>query len=123
MSAYRSFSTALTEFRRGQLDWYNRRKEDPHSAATRAASVESYRLRGVAESALFQVRLVAGDPALVTAANEAYELTHPVHYARDSADLDSRTERAKKAVDRFVALAAAEVQSARIAGRDRPAAL
>jgi hypothetical protein len=28
MSTYGAYSTALTEFRRGQLDWYNHRKED-----------------------------------------------------------------------------------------------
>jgi hypothetical protein len=121
MSAYSSYSTALTEFRRGQLDWYNRGKEDPSGAATLAARVESYRLRGIAETALAQIRLVASDPALVTAANEAYELTRPVHYAEDGADLDSRTENAKKAVDRFVSLAAAEVQSASAIGRNRRA--
>jgi hypothetical protein len=112
LSAYSSYSTALTEFRRGQLDWYNRRKEDPKGEVTLAARIESYRLRGIAETALSRVRLVASDPALVSAAKEAYELTRPVHYAQDSADLDSRTEKAKEAVDRFVALAAAEFQSA-----------
>jgi hypothetical protein len=122
MSAYSSYSTALTEFRRGQLDWYNRRKEDSDSAATLAARVESYRLRGVAQTALSQVQLVAGDPALVTAANEAYELTRPVHHAEDSAKLDSRSESAKKSADRFVTLAAAELQPDPLAGRSRLAA-
>ncbi len=82
MGAYRSLATALTEFRRGQLDWYNRRKEDPDSAATLAARVDSYRLRGVAQTALAQLQLVASEPALVAAANEAFELTRaaaPVH--------------------------------------------
>jgi len=108
-------ATALTEFRRGQLDWYNRRKEDPDSAATLAARVDSYRLRGVAQTALAQLQLVASEPALVAAANEAFELTRTVHYAQDSADLDARTEQAEKAVSRFVTLAAAELQSVRVA--------
>ena len=42
---YSSYSAALTEFRRGQLDWYNRRKEDPHSDRTKTASDESYWLQ------------------------------------------------------------------------------
>jgi hypothetical protein len=109
------YPAALTEFRRGQLDWYNRRQEDPDSAMTLAARVESYRLRGVAQTALSQVQLVASAPALVVAADEAYELARPVHRAQDSAAMDARSERAKKAVDRFIALAAAELQSAPIA--------
>jgi hypothetical protein len=117
MRAYSSYSAALTEFRRGQLDWYNRREENPNSEATLAARVESYRLRGVAQTALSQVQLVASDPALVAAADEAYELARPVHRTQDSANLDSRSESAKKAVDRFVALAAAELQSAPVASR------
>ena len=112
MSAYGAYSTALTEFRRGQLDWYNRRKEDPDSEMTLTARVESYRLRGIALAALSQVQLVAGDPALVVTANRAYELTRPVHYAQDPADLDERSDRAREAVDSFIALASAEVQSA-----------
>jgi hypothetical protein len=112
MSAYGAYSTALTEFKRGQLDWYNRRKEDPDSEMTLAARVESYRLRGMALAALSQVQLVAADPALIVTANRAYELTRPVHYAQDPADLDERSDRAREAVDSFIALAAAEVQSA-----------
>ena len=113
-SVYSTYSTTLTEFRRGQLDWYNRRKEDASSAATLAARFESCRLKGVALAALSEVQLVAGDPAVVAAANNAFELTRPVHYARDGANLDSRTEEAKSAVDRFIALAVAEIQSSRI---------
>lgn len=112
MSAYAAYSTALTEFRRGQLDWYNRRKEDPDSEMTLAARVESYQLKGVALAALSQVQLVADDPALVFTASRAFELTRPVHYARDSADLEERSDQAKEAVNSFIALAAAEVQSA-----------
>jgi hypothetical protein len=114
LSAYGAYSTALTEFRRGQLDWYNRRKEDPDSELTLAARVESYRLKGIALAALSQVQLVACDPALVVAANRAFDVTRPVHYARDSADLGERSERAKKAINSFIALAAAEVQSAAV---------
>lgn len=96
LNAYSSYFSALTEFRRGQLDWWNRRKEDPDGAATLAARVESYRLRGAAETTLSQVRLVASGDAMVRAANEAYELTRPVHYAEDGADLDSRTNKARR---------------------------
>lgn len=118
MSVYSSYATALTEFSRGQVDWYNRREEDPDSAETFAARVESYRLKGVAQAVLSQVQLVAGSPAVVTAANDAFELTRPVHYAQDSTDLRSRTGTAKKAVNSFVALAAAEIQSSPMTSRN-----
>lgn len=39
MSIYGSYMTALTEFERGQLDWYNRRVEDPKSEATLQAAL------------------------------------------------------------------------------------
>jgi hypothetical protein len=118
MEAYSSLSTALTEFRRGQLDWYNRRIEDPDSTMTLAARIESYRLRGIGETALSRVRLVARDPALIAAANEAYEVTRKVHDAQDDADLSSRREKAKKAVDRFVTMAATELQHVPIQGHN-----
>jgi urease accessory protein UreF len=119
MSAYSSYATALAEFKRGQVDWYNRRGEDPNSAATLGARVESYRLKGVAQATLSRVRLVASVPAVVTAATNAFELTRPVHYAQDSDDLRSRDESAEKALNRFIALAAVEIQSAPITGRNR----
>ena len=114
---YSSYVTALTGFRRGQIDWYDLRKKDPDSAATLAARVESYRLKGAAEAVLSQVRLVASDPGVATAAISAFELTRPVHYAQESADLSSRIEEAENAADAFVALAAAEIQSIPVTGR------
>ena len=48
MNAYSSYFTALTEFRRGQLDWWNRRKEDPDGAATLAARVGRTQLESAA---------------------------------------------------------------------------
>ena len=119
MSTYSSYSTAITEFRRGQQALYNLRKEHPDNAMTLTARVEAYRLSGVVQTALSKVQLVAIDPALITAADEAYELTRPLHDAQDSAEVDTRSDKAKEAVDRFVALAAAELQSAPIPGRSR----
>lgn len=121
-SVYSSYITALTEFSRGQTDWYNRRKEDPEGATTLAARIESYRLKGVAQALLAQVQLVAGDPAAVAVAVSAFELTRKVHYAEDGADLRSRVNTARESVDSFTALAAAEIQSTRVPGHDRGAA-
>jgi hypothetical protein len=116
MSVYSSYLTALTDFNRGQTDWYNRRKDDPDSAETLAARVESYRLKGVTQAVLSQIQLVASNPEVVTAATSAFQLTRPVHYAQDGTDLRSKVKTAKEAVDVFTALAAAEVQSTRVAG-------
>jgi hypothetical protein len=116
MSVFGSYIVALTEFSRGQTDWYNRRKEDPGSAATLTARVESYRLKAVAQGLLAQVRLVADDASVVGSAISAFTLTRPVHYAEDPADLRSRIVIAEEALESFIAAAAAEVQSTRIAG-------
>lgn len=116
MSVYSSLLTALAEYRRGQLDWWWRRREDPRSDATFTARVESFRLRGLAQAALSQVQLIAGNRELPDAALEAWDLTHPVHHAEDRADLGARADAAKTAVDRFITLAAAEVQAGHDAG-------
>jgi hypothetical protein len=108
---YSSCSAALAEYRQGQLDWHFYREEDPNSAATLAARVEAYRLKGIAQAAVSRVQLVAGNPAVVTAANDAFELTRLIHYAQDVADRHSRNEIARNAINRFITLAGAEIQS------------
>lgn len=111
LAAYGAFVTALSEFRRGQLDWYNRRLEDPAGAAAAAARAESYRLRGVVMSALAQVQLVARDPGLTAAAAAALDVTRRVHDAEDSAARVALETASLKSQDAFVALASAEVQA------------
>lgn len=56
---------------------------------------------------------------MVAAAISAFELTRPIHYAEDGADLRSRSKVAEGAVDTFIALAASEVQFTSGVGRDR----
>jgi hypothetical protein len=94
-----------------------RRKKNPQSEVTQEAHDESYRLTGVALGALAQVQLVASDPAVV--AGERGLRTHaPCSHAQDQTGLNVRSESAQQAVDRFVALAKAEVLSAPITGRN-----
>lgn len=71
MSVYSSFLTGLAEYRRGQLDWWWRREEDPRGEATLAARVESYGCGGLAQAAFSQVQLVARNAELAAAASEA----------------------------------------------------
>jgi hypothetical protein len=77
VDAYSAYATAVTEYARGQLDWYSRRAEDPESAATMAARVESYRPKGVTQIRLSRIRLLASDRALMAAAGEAFLMTRP----------------------------------------------
>jgi hypothetical protein len=111
LAAYSGFVTAVTQFRRGQLEWINRRAEDPDAAAAITARAEAYRLRGDAQAALSQVGLVAFDGALVDAAGKAYETCDPMHYAADKDDLEAMNEGAKKSLRVFVDLASAEVRN------------
>lgn len=110
-SAYGAFLAALTEWKTAQIDWYSRRN-DSGGDILQAARIESYRLKGVAQAALSRVQLVAGDRALAIAADQAFELTRPVHDAQNRSELEEKAARAKQAVNSFIALAAADVQSA-----------
>jgi len=114
VAAYSGYVTAVTLFRRGQLEWLNRRVEDPDGAVTVSARADAYRLRGEAQAALSRVRLAAGDKALVDAAGEALEAAEPMHYAADKDDLEVRNEEAKRSLQAFIDLAAAEVQSGQV---------
>jgi hypothetical protein len=111
--AYGAYSTALTEFIRGQLDLYYRRAKDPDSAMTLAARFDSYRLKGVAQTALLQVRFVASYPELADAAGEAFESARKIRDAQDKKGLIANTDKANEHIDHFVALAAADVRSAK----------
>lgn len=114
LAAYGGFAAALTEFRRAQLDWANMRFAGAGSSAVNAAQAESYRRRGVAQTALSQVQLVSSDQIILDAAGEAFEATRPVHYADDLRELTTRSDAAKAALDALVRLAAGEVQAERL---------
>jgi len=111
-SAYGAFLSALTEWKNEQINWYSRREDDSGGEIVQAARIESYRLKGIAQAALSRVQLVASSQALVIAADQAFELTRPIHSARDETDLEERKDQAMKAVNSFIALAATDVQSA-----------
>jgi hypothetical protein len=110
LTAYSGFVSVLTEFRRGEFSWFHRELDDPDGPIAAAAKAESFRLRGAALTSLAQVRLVAGDPDVVAAASVARGLSQKVRQG-DKAGLDSRLDKAREALDAFVALAAAEVQA------------
>jgi len=68
-------------------------------------------LRASRWPALSEVELVAGDPEVVAVAKTALEVSRRVHYAEDGDDLTFKSNAAEDAVRRFIALAAAEIQS------------
>ena len=97
-SAYGAFLSALTEWKNEQINWYSRREDDSGGEIVQAARIESYRLKGIAQAALSRVQLVASSQALVIAADQAFELTRPIHSARDETGLEERKDQAMKAV-------------------------
>jgi len=112
ISAYTAFAVAASEFRRGQHDRWHRQDEVPGSDSAFSARIESYKLKGVALQALLQVQLVANDPVLVTEAKKAYDLTTVLHRAATDPDLDTAGNEAREVIERFIALASRDVQSA-----------
>lgn len=110
MTIYSDFGGALSEARRGQYDWWNRRQENSESHACAAARDEAYRLRGLAAHALFRVQMVAGNAAMIAAARSAYEQTAEIHYAEAEEELRGLGEKAKESLEKFLVLAAFDVQ-------------
>lgn len=110
VAIYSDFGGAITDFRRAEHDWWNRNREDAESRACFDARQESYRLRGVALHALFRVQLITDNETLFTEAQRTYELTTGVHKAGDSAELAALGGGARNALERFVSLAASDVQ-------------
>ena len=110
MNVYSSFGGALTEARRGEYAWWNRRNEAPDSPACSDARIEAYRLRGLAAHALFRVQLVASNQAMVDVARHAYELTRAVHHATTETELRIAGDRARERLDNFLTLASLDIQ-------------
>ncbi|MGP4111504.1 hypothetical protein ACTWP5_11365 [Streptomyces sp. 4N509B] len=110
LTVYSDFAGAVTDFRRGQQDRWHRRAEDPDGSACFEARLEAYRLRGVALHALFRVQLIASSQALFDAAQLAYELTSGAHKASSHAELGELANRARQALERFIAMASSDIR-------------
>lgn len=110
LQAYSAFAETAIEFRRAQYDRWHRHHEDPSSSAFVEARTESYRLKAVARQALFRVKLLSGDDALIAQADEIMEITADLHKAPDNGDLKARGDRAKQIVDVFIGAASVQVQ-------------
>ena len=110
MTVYSNFARALTEYRRGQYDWWNRRNEDPESQDTFDARREAYKLLGVAQHALSQVQLIADSRSLVDVARHSYELTQELRKASTEAELIAQGDAASLTLEQFIALASRSIQ-------------
>lgn len=110
MTVYSDFAGAVTEYRRSQYDRWHRKDENPEGAAASEARLESYWLKGVAQHALFRVRLIASSSAVVEAARDAFEAASRLHKASDKTELSSNGNEAKEILERFISLASHDVR-------------
>jgi hypothetical protein len=106
IATYSAFAAAVEEYRHGQAARWYRGVEDPDGEAFRALRDEAHRLRTATRQALYRVKLLTDDPAVVSAAERAYRCTWDVSNATDAAGHDSRDARAVRAIEAFVTDAA-----------------
>lgn len=106
MAVYSAFAAAVEDYRHGQASRWYRKREDPDGEAFMTARDEAHRLRTVTRQALYRVKLLTDDRAVILAAERAYQCTWEVSNAQDQADRDARDARARLAIEGFVSHAA-----------------
>jgi hypothetical protein len=111
LAAYAAFSTACTEYRRGQYNRWHQQIGSPDSPQAVEARQDSYRLKSIAQYALAQIQLVAHGQDLMTFAEQAYRLTSVMHDASDARQLEKAGDDARAALELFIKLAARQAQS------------
>lgn len=102
IAAYSAFAAVVEDYRHGQASRWYRKQQDPDGEAFMTARDEAHRLRTVARQALYRVKLLTDDRAVMLAAERAYQRTWDVSNAQDQADRDSRDARARRAIEAFV---------------------
>ncbi|MDT0309950.1 hypothetical protein RM780_23780 [Streptomyces sp. DSM 44917] len=110
IAAFSTFAGAAEDYRRGEGDRWFRRREDRHGPEYFAARVEAHRLRAVARQALYRVKLLTSDGEVIAAAEEALERARDITRAAEEAAWRVANDRAKAAIDAFVAAAAPRVR-------------
>jgi hypothetical protein len=110
LAAYSAFVGAMTDFRRSQNDRWHREQEDPGSPAFVSARDESYQLRARATAEMFRVQLVSASPALGGLAERALAAAAEIPMAADEEDRASRGEKARLALQDFLAEASGDVR-------------
>ncbi|WP_189039400.1 hypothetical protein [Streptomyces daqingensis] len=110
LTSSKDLATALHEYRSAQHARWHRAHEDWDSPAALAARTESYRRRTVAWQALAHVRLLFNDVDLLHDAQTAFDCAGDMHRAVDKADLESRDDMARTAIDKYLEVAAHHVR-------------
>lgn len=103
VAAYSAFAAALTDFRRSQNDRWHLEQADHTSLGFISARDESYQRRADATATLCRVRLLCGDSGLGQSAQAALDAATEIHLAQDEQDRGKRGEKARLALDRFLA--------------------
>jgi hypothetical protein len=110
LAAYSEFAGIVTDLRRSENDRWHREQEDPQGAPFISARDESYQLRARATAAMCRVQLAGADATLSQLAERALNATTEVHTANDEDDRARRGEKARVALQDFLAAAASHVR-------------
>lgn len=82
-----------------------RHREGPETESRQAARLDSYRLKALASQQLARVQLVIGEPALIRAAQSAFDVTDQINDSRNYQDALVLREEAKAALQRLIQVA------------------
>jgi hypothetical protein len=110
IAAYSAFAGAITDLRRGVINRWFRKQEDPEGYEALAALKESDRLGAAANHARFRVQLVAQDPELVALADAVFEPIGAAARAADQAELVEHESRCQQKLKEFITAAGVQVQ-------------
>jgi hypothetical protein len=111
LAAYNSFAGAVMDLRRAQYDRWHRRRSEEYQRDPEGVRAKSSRLRSTAWSAFYRFKLTSNDEELTSLAKQAVEAAAHVYDARNSADLQKRSERARACIDDFITSAACYLES------------
>lgn len=110
LTAYGAFAGAVTDFKRGAVSQWYRRKEDNGGPAHLAAIAESDRLAAAVEAAVFRMHMVSDTESLHDLADAAYASARRTRRADDEADLRERERRFEARMKEFIAATAASLR-------------
>lgn len=96
--------SALIEYDGAQVS-RARHREGPETESRQEARLDSYRLKALASQQLARVQLVVGEPALIRAAQSAFDVTDQINDSRNYQDALMRREEAKAALQRLIQVA------------------
>ncbi|MFE0463714.1 hypothetical protein ACFW1A_31125 [Kitasatospora sp. NPDC058965] len=111
LTAYSEFAGAASEFRRGLVTlWFRRRDSPRDGAALRAAQVEGDRLGAVAETARFRIRMVDDDLDVRRLAEQVVEAAGGISGAVDREEVIRQERDFEAALGAFVTAAAGRIR-------------